>query len=495
MKFDFDQLWSKYGKNAIFALAIAITFIILFRPATDPDLGWHLKQGEIVLNEARFVRSDQFSHTLTGFSWAPYWLSEVIFYQVFENLGLIFLSILSAILAAATFFLTARFSIRHPNQYAVSFLAITAAVICIPFSGVRIQIISWVLFAVFYLLLSYKFYLKKQGLFLLPAIILLWANLHYGFVLAIFIFGLLVAYENGKYLAYKFLGQNNWFINDNLSFKQAVWLNLLFVITILASFATPYGFGSYKSVFGFSTSSVNVNNIAEWLPLSVKSDFGFVFFILLAFIIFQAGKNLKKFSPFEIICALILTLAGLASVRHLPFALIVLIPIGVRVWPEISIPKRFLPVLRMYLLLTMICVLVFYGYSQIKEVLTVSFDPAAYATKGDYPNLAVKYLKSNPIPGRMFNEYNWGGYLIWQLPNVATFIDGRMPGWKMQDRDILSDYLAIWKVTPKTDQLLEKYQVEYALLAIDSPIFSYLEKSDWQVVYKDQQAVVLIKGK
>ena len=42
----------------------------------------------------------------------------------------------------------------------------------------------------------------------------------------------------------------------------------------------------------------------------------------------------------------------------------------------------------------------------------------------EMPVQAVKVVRERQYPGPLFNDYNWGGYLIWQLGQPVT-IDGR----------------------------------------------------------------------
>ena len=47
------------------------------------------------------------------------------------------------------------------------------------------------------------------------------------------------------------------------------------------------------------------------------------------------------------------------------------------------------------------------------------------AISNDFPVNAINYLRQNPVPGPLYNNLNWGGFLMWFLPELPVSIDGR----------------------------------------------------------------------
>jgi hypothetical protein len=190
-----------------------------------------------------------------------------------------------------------------------------------------------------------------------------------------------------------------------------------------------------------------------------------------------------------------LAFATLTSTRNTPYILLTSTAIILRSGISFNLNAR-LTTLRFLknfyypvVFIVILAVLAFWSFATFKN----SNDLKIISQNGNYPNAAVTFLKNNKQQGKMFNEYNWGGFLIWQLPEYKTFIDGRMPGWKNDDRDILTDYLKIYKVSPETNELLGKYDVSWAILSPDAPITTYLKLSGWIEVYTDKTAVILQK--
>jgi len=103
-----------------------------------------------------------------------------------------------------------------------------------------------------------------------------------------------------------------------------------------------------------------------------------------------------------------------------------------------------------------------------------------------YPTRAVTYLKTNNlvINAGFFNEYDWGGYLIWQ--GLPVFIDGRMTGWRKDDGGyILADAIDI---ADGDCAVVQKYKIKLALLkkGRNNPCFL-----DFKKIYEDENAQIL----
>jgi hypothetical protein len=105
------------------------------------------------------------------------------------------------------------------------------------------------------------------------------------------------------------------------------------------------------------------------------------------------------------------------------------------------------------------------------------------------PVRAVEWLKStSPRPlGPMYNSYNWGGYLIWALPDEPVFADGRTDVYG----EFLLDYVKVMYVRPGWQAVLDRYGVRLALTERDSFLAAMLAtQSEWQLAYSDDQAVI-----
>jgi len=100
---------------------------------------------------------------------------------------------------------------------------------------------------------------------------------------------------------------------------------------------------------------------------------------------------------------------------------------------------------------------------------------------------AVEWVKENQPEGRMFSSYNWGGYLIWNLPEYPVFIDGRTD---LFGDEMIGEWIEIVNAEEGWQQKLNHWQVRLILLEPDRPIVKELGKNGWTLYYSDDGAVV-----
>ena len=91
-----------------------------------------------------------------------------------------------------------------------------------------------------------------------------------------------------------------------------------------------------------------------------------------------------------------------------------------------------------------------------------------------YPVEAVQWIKDNHPDGELFNEYNWGGYLTWELRDYAVFVDGRTD---LYDDELLEEYLMILSGGEGWQEALEDRQVKVVLIKSGSGLDQQLSQS------------------
>jgi hypothetical protein len=109
------------------------------------------------------------------------------------------------------------------------------------------------------------------------------------------------------------------------------------------------------------------------------------------------------------------------------------------------------------------------------------------------PDGAVKYIRNSGLSGNMLNLYDWGGYLIWALPEHKVFVDGR--GDIFEWTGVLKEYQdwAVLDADPAV--LLEKYDIAFCLLSINSPLSRVMPLlPGWKGVYSDNTAIVFARA-
>jgi hypothetical protein len=109
--------------------------------------------------------------------------------------------------------------------------------------------------------------------------------------------------------------------------------------------------------------------------------------------------------------------------------------------------------------------------------------------KKTMPVEAVNIIKLNKPSGQLFNSYNWGGYLIWALPEYPVFIDGRTD---LYNDEIISQWLQVVQAEDGWQQVLDRWGVGSILIEPDRPVVKQLLTKGWKQIYGDDVAVVYI---
>jgi hypothetical protein len=91
----------------------------------------------------------------------------------------------------------------------------------------------------------------------------------------------------------------------------------------------------------------------------------------------------------------------------------------------------------------------------------------------------------------MFNSYNWGGYLMWVLPEYPVFVDGRTD---LYDGPVLQAYVTAYFAEPGWDQVMDDYKINTVLIEPASPLAKVLRLTDgWKIVYEDKIAILFVR--
>jgi hypothetical protein len=456
------------GKLIILILTFSLLLIIAYFTTDqrlDPDFGWHLKTGELILQKG-IPKVDWYSFTMSDFPWIDHeWLTEILIYKIYSYFGFKFLLILFLIISLLAIFLQINF-----ERFSYSIFLISLGYLsCLSYLGVRPQIITWFFLSIFLKTLnSFLKETKWELIFIFPLLFLIWVNLHGGFFVGIFILVLILLLKGLE---------KNWF----LFFSFFIILSLSFIVTLF----NPYGIRIYEEVFRTIGDKNLIFTIAEWSPLLFHASVFQILYLSLfltlafAFIRFKEVKFKDLFLPF------IFLIFALLHTRHFPLFVILSLPLLtdllVRARNKVY-PFRerllFSRDRKSFLILgTLTFLIIFQLYS--------FFSPT---NKGlTYPSPeTISFLKALPLSENLFNPYEWGGYLIWKIPERKVFIDGRMPSWRKDGKYILNDYLKIRR-GEIFQEILEKYDIKLILLEKEEKneikmrgkIGNFLLKENW----------------
>jgi len=469
---------------ALFAALLVVALFVPMRSFTvDPDLWWHLKVGHDILTSHHWPTADTYSFTAPGAPWMAYeWLGETLLAAVQRARGLRGLLALDlAIGAAVVQALYGLAWLRSRNAKAAFvtcalFLNLTAVSF-----NLRPQMLGY-LFLVVTLIILERFRQGHAGtMWLLPLLFLIWVNTHGSFLIGLLAFGVyaasgLVGIRRGG------LESIRW------TPVQRLQLGLVLLASLIALVVTPYGtkLAVYPLDMAFAQ-PINVASIQEWQSMPFNTLVGEQFLalwvgLLLAQIILGLTWPLPE---------LILFLAGIvAACLHLRFIML-FVPFATPVFAVILSRwfSPYEPAKDKYALNALLMIAIVAGM--------VRFFPSEKQLQSrvseHWPVKAVRYLEQHPPPRPMFNNYKYGGYLIYTLdgPN-KVFIDGR--GDIYERAGVFGDYRSISWIEPKALTLLGIYHIQSCLLERDEALGTLLAASpQWQKAYSDQLSVLFVR--
>jgi hypothetical protein len=96
-------------------------------------------------------------------------------------------------------------------------------------------------------------------------------------------------------------------------------------------------------------------------------------------------------------------------------------------------------------------------------------------------------LKAERPDGRLFNSYNWGGYLIWNLREYPVFVDGRTD---LYSQELLTEWLNAVNGIEGWQETLEKWDIGLVLIEPNWPLAKLLPTEGWQILFEDDHSVL-----
>lgn len=120
---------------------------------------------------------------------------------------------------------------------------------------------------------------------------------------------------------------------------------------------------------------------------------------------------------------------------------------------------------------------------------------AGLKISADYPIGAIEYVKENGLSGRVFNDFELGGFLAWH--GYEVFMDSRGQGF--YPSDLFRKYLDVidrrypQKSVQSLRELESRYGFTVAVVNHYMPIKLFRQSPQWQEVYSTSSATVFVK--
>ncbi len=479
----------------------------------DAGIGWHIRNGEQMFHTHAITRIDSFSSTMSGQPWYAWeWLYDLLIAGIHHWMGLNGVVFFTALVIAMTFAMTFRISLAcGANLFVVVFLlglSMGAAAIHL---FARPHILSWPLVVIwFQLLRSWEIAAapgKDRSLFWLPVLMLLWVNLHGGFITGFVLLGLFLT---SGFIRYSTASERGRRLVAGKRFAHLVKVTAL---CSLATFVNPYGYNLHVHIYQYLSNRFLMNHIQEFLSPNFHGVGEQCFAVLLVITIIALAVAREKPRLSELLVILFAAAGGLYASRNLPVSSLLLTltvaPIlsfavaGARANADLAAWLRNLlsrgesfasRMTRMetsmrghlwpgavVLLGLVICL--HGGKLGSRRLLDAHFS----ATR--FPVQATDRIVQIGLREPVFCPDYWGGYLIYRLyPQDKVVVDDRHD---LYGEPFFKNYLKAVLVEPGWEQVLKDDHANWVLVPAESTLANILRQTPpWSTVYEDRMAVL-----
>ena len=490
-------------------LILVATFLGLLatRGLSDPDYFWHLKTGEFIVTHGELPDGDIFSHVRFGQEWVLHeWLFEVILYGLYAAGGELAVTLMTASLGLLAILIVGQCAQRITNDSAATAVAVVLAFA--PFAASiapRPQLISYCI-AAYYLssLMEFKYRKMDVSALWFPVAMIVWVNAHGGFLVGV---AFLFAFTACEWL-------RSWFspaYADPAEHARLLRLTRVCGLTLAVTVVNPdfiWHWAYPIMVLGMKANAI----ILEWqspnfhVPGADQTYLLLTCVSVLAYIYAARKRDIT-----EIAIPGIFLLSGFISVRHIALASLAVVPFlalalhdGILAklghwWRTCAFMKLVARIpgarhelgAREFILNWLLLFVVIGGFFALRPTFE---EKKEMALMGAYPVKAVDYVIANGIKGRMYNEYNHGGYLIYRLaPEVKVLIDGRADVYGddyIMDHGVISTGRGGWQ------EKLDALNVDFAITPVDAPIRQLMMHVEgFREVYLDKHFSVLLRNR
>lgn len=484
-------------RRVIQVLIVVVIFTMAISTiGPENDIFWQFKMGEQIWEHHYFPIRDPYNFTNPGAVWTlEEWAPGVLFYALFKHFGPPALILLKAAVVSLTFSLFfVLFNKRKVNLYLSLLVFLLAAMVNTRGAwGVFPSIFEYLFLVLTFFILEYfEKYTWRFTVLGLCVLALVWANSHASFFLLTFI---LLAYIFGSILAVKLKKRFVGYAPAGRVLDRAAQIKLAAAasFSFVAPFFTPNGYWTFLypmrislgKFTGFISEYQRYYQVWNW----DFSDFvhGFTL-ILIVILVLLFIFSIKRLNPIDFLIGVLFVGLSQLAIRHVAiFAIVALYLIAkyISVWFG-----EYRGLFARSLVKDIILILIIFSFAFYYKTNIAPFSLGM--VEDGYPKEAAEFINNNKIAGNMFNHYNYGGYLIWKMPNYKVFIDGRL---EMYEGRVGDDYRIILDGSKESLVLLDKYKVNFVLeYARDAIVGTLLESNDWRLVNYSQIYVVFVKN-
>ncbi len=475
------KLLAWVGLTCLFA-ALPLYYIQHARLA-DPDIWWHMRAGEWIVQNHQIPHVDPFSASTLGRAWVDYsWIFDVGSYWVVSHFDLVsiiwFETLMRLAVGVAIFSLARSLTPGFWKAVAVTALAMIAMAWILPPRPGAFSVLFFVL--ELHVLVSAQRKSDPRRLWILPALFALWANIHVEFVTGLFVLVALCVEPFLDRLVRMSRGQGLGLDH----FHRQLWFVL--VASSLAVLVNPYGPKLISNVLQYARDTKIYDVIIEFHAMLFRTLNDWAVLLLLMLACFALGRT----RPFRPVWALLLGWSawmGFRSLREVWLvAILSVVIIASSRGQEEQAAETNVPTslsMRLAVAATVLLILVTGA-----TVWPLSSQRLLRQVAENYPVGASNYIQRNHLKGPLLNELSWGGFLIYSVPGIPVAMDGRT---NVHTQDEIFRTFPLWNGTAGWH---DRPEIQNANLIISDhqwPL-AFLLRSDprFRIAYEDNTAVL-----
>ena len=468
IRLSIDDVWA-------FAAVAMATLLGLLGRLYATDLTYHLRAGEAILATHHLPDVDTFTFTAAGRPWLDQqWGAQVVMTLAYRIGGLAGLALFRGVVVGLAFwFLWLACRARGASARTSSILTLAGLVVGFLNTGMRPQTLAFPLFTgALWILAGRRTHPRR--LWLLPAIAIVWANLHGSFVVLPIVIGLAIA--------------------EDLRDRDPV-ARLTMVSGSIAAAATlvnPFGFGAWRYAIGISTNARILQQIVEWQPTSIRTAAGALFFVSalgVAALLARRGAPTDRTLLAWLGVFFLMALPALRGVVWWAFVF----PFALAALPASERPHEDR---RGHITMNMLMVGVLVAALAVAlPWWRTGTDPTTGGPTllSSSPQDLVRATVARLEPGeRTLVTQPFASWFEFAAPTVPVFVDSRI---ELFPDDVWDDYLNVMEGRQGWQGILDRWDIDAVVLQRDEAELGTRLADDpgWRLAYRDHQGVLYVR--
>ncbi len=474
-----------------FLILLAVGFCLYTYPVTDGDFFWHVGNGKWIVEHGELPESDPFTYTASDtnplrpdsgripFLLQQYWLGQVAMYGIWQYGGYAGIILGRAVIYSFILIFLYLWMRKNHNGFMNFLLLFLVAHTLAAYPNERPQIFSFVFAPLLLFLLDAvpKTLEKNQAspaTFAaagIPVLMLVWGNTHGAYLLGI---AFILMYVSAHIMETLFTKKN------------AIHFSYVFFLLFSASMSmlNPRGIQAFTEYINVNAQYAAIvhENVTVWTALTDYQEFFPAYWFFLLITVVTLMIHFKKIPLTHKMILSSLVFLSFSATRHMAYLLLAA-PMVAQPWTRCKWNRT-----------AMVASLVPLAFWITTADLSNAF---TFGPSKQFPAGAVRFVeKTSPAPN-IFNYYDWGGFLEWNLPEYQFFIDGR---------GLVEELVELHGIILEKEQglyFLDRFQVNIVIIPGVSPYSGKIyslplilnQAPDWHLVYQDEIALIFLRGK